>query len=406
MATETPTFTSNTYAGEAATGYISRAQFEPDGFIEKGLATLRPNVKKKQLLRKFDQEIELIDPSAKFNATGDGYTLSEQAIEPVKYELHREIDHSVLIDSWEAADLAPGSWNDRTPPSDLGQFLLEDTLSKLALANENLYIHGKNALKYKGKGFKFTFTDAYLGLIGRMENLGTVKSTPGTKLEIASVSGKQVTFATPHGLYNGDYVSFTDCPWFTVDNGVAPMATTQTLAGQDFRIKVVSSTVIEIPYTISGTNPGADPEGFVVFINRDNVVETLAEIYMNLPDEIESSRGLRVVVPSHVAKAYKLKQALVATGAGSYTVGDKVLDFIDQNLTVHNIFPANTIAAYDNRNVIFGTDLRSDENIVKVWDMADRTGDEVYRFKAQMKSDIQIAYPDEVLFATPFASML
>ena len=402
MATETPTFTANTYAGEAATEYISRALFAPEGVVEKGLVKVLPNIKKRQVLQKFDQEIEFIDPSAKFNATGSGFTLDENYIDPVKYELHRELDFSKLIEGWEAARLMPGSWNDRVPPSDLEQFLLNDQTAKMALANENLYVFGKNSPKYKGRGFKFSFTDNYLGIIGRMENEATVKETLGSRLEIASVSGTTITTTGAHGLYDGDYVSFDACPWFSVTIG----GSSTSLAGQDMRVKVTGATTFEIPYTVSGTNPGGDPEGFAVFINRDNVVEVLASVYMNMPEEIESASDLRIVVPTHVAKAYKIAQAMVATGAGSFTASDKVLNFIDKALISHNVWAPNTIAAYEQKNLVLGTDLLSDENTVRTWDLRESTGDELIRLKAQMKSDIQIAQPEDVYFVTPFASML
>ena len=135
-------FTPNTYAGELASGYISRALLESDT-IDRGLITLLTNVKKRQIMRLIDMDAIIQTEKCNFNPLGDT-RLSERYLDPVTFEINTEICKPELRQSWEAAALRPGRLNEEIP-TDLADFMRDEMIRKIGIALDKLYWTGKSA---------------------------------------------------------------------------------------------------------------------------------------------------------------------------------------------------------------------------------------------------------------------
>ena len=150
----TITFNPNTYAGEVAGGYVSRALLGARS-LDAGLLNVLPNVKKRAVLRGVEQQVVFQDAAADFNAEGDT-TVDERYLDPVEMSVMFELRFRDLIQSWEAASLRPGANGDI--PADLAEFLIARMQTKIGIGIEKLIWQGK-------VGSEFTFTAAYPGLL-------------------------------------------------------------------------------------------------------------------------------------------------------------------------------------------------------------------------------------------------
>jgi hypothetical protein len=90
--------------------------------------------------------------------------------------------------------------------------------------------------------------------------------------------------------------------------------------------------------------------------------------------------------------------------AGANFVGAKPLDFLGSKLTVVDALPPNTVIAASAGNVFLGFDDSGDEDYIRITDMAKSTGDDKYRYKASMKTDINYVYGNQILFIAPVIS--
>jgi hypothetical protein len=90
--------------------------------------------------------------------------------------------------------------------------------------------------------------------------------------------------------------------------------------------------------------------------------------------------------------------------SGANFVGAKPLDFLGSKLTVVNSLPSNTVIGASAGNVFLGFDDSGDEDYIRITDMGQTTGDDKFRYKASMKTDINYVYGNEILFIAPVIS--
>lgn len=382
----TLSFTPNTYAGELAGGYVSRALLGAKS-LSQGLVTILPNVKKRAILRGIEQEVIFQDASADFSADGNTL-LDERYLDPVEMSVMYELKFRDLLQSWEASQLKPGANGDI--PTDLAEFLIERMQAKINLGVEKLIWQGKT-------GGEFTFSSAYPGLLSLINaSTDTAKITAVVgQLAIQGItiaSNAVVTVSSTATLNTGDRVTIVGANAATLVGG-------SPINGQSFTITVLNGTTFSLGATTTGTATGA--AGNVQFINASNVVEVLTAIYNNTPDAVKHQPDFVLFVPMHVADAYRVRQATVANGAGTYFSTDKQLNFLGKNMQEMPCFNTNTIVGARTSNLYFGTDLEADFNQIQVVDMRQSTADQKVRYRANFASDVNMAYPQEVVIYRP-----
>lgn len=392
------TFTNNTYAGEELAGYMAKSLLGGNGSVERGLLTVLDNVKKRKILRDVDDDIEFQTPSARFvGQTSPDRNITENYIDPVGYEVMKEVNMKDLINSWESQALKPGSLNDYEGTVELNNFLMERQLAKINIMNERLYWLGKANAGYKNS--TISFAAAYPGLLPRME------ASPDTfklKCNIGELTLSGITTATPGvvtvsstaTLRTGDQVTLVGTNGNQQFGGV-------TIEGKTFTITVLSATTFSLGVQITGST--AATSGKVQFINTSNCLEVLTSIYSQILDELRDVEDRKLMVGNNVMRAYAFAQAAVANGAGSYFIGKKEMDFLGEMLTPMNHWQGNTIVYARSSNLFLGVDLLSDESNVEAVDMRTTTLDQTIRYKASMKSDTNFKFGSEILFFRPSA---
>ncbi|MES2388648.1 MAG: hypothetical protein V4543_11660 [Bacteroidota bacterium] len=381
-------FNPNTYTGEASSGYISRALLGAKT-LSAGLITVHPNVKRKLTIRGVEQGVTFQDATAAFTANGDT-TIEERYLNPLVMAVMYEMAYSDLLQSWEAANLRPGA-GEGTVPEDLAQFLIQRMQDKINLGIEKLIWQGR------GTAAEFTFTGDYDGLLALMEADSNVIKLPGTT---GRLTGSAITIANPGvvtvsstaNLQTGDRVTITGANAATLVGG-------NPISGQTFTITVLTGTTFSIGATTTGTATSATC--YAEFVNQSNVVDVLTQVYNATPENVRSRPDFVIYVPIHIADAYKIKQASVSNGAGTYFSTDKPLNFLGKPIAEMPCFNSNTIAATHTANLFFGTDLLSDFNQVQVIDMRNTTAEQKVRYRSSFASDVNFGYGSEIVLYRP-----
>lgn len=399
MASSIVVYSPNTYAGELYGALIRPSIVTAQGLVSMGLVTPLPGIKKRTVLRTMDFGVVFQDPSCDFVPQAGNIAPGEKYIDPVKYEVMVEVCYADLRTSWEAAQLKKGSLNDYVPPSDFEGMLLEVMRDKIALMNEQLYVNGKAGVT----AGTVSFTAAYPGLIGRLVADSTVnKATTGSIGSSTTMTGTAITLANPGiatvtstaNLRTGDRVTITA-------NTGASLVGGATIVGQTFTITVLTATTFSLNKQVTG----AASTGFtMMFMNASNTLDVLTYIYNNVPQAISTKPDFKIWIPRNLANYYQQTQASVGTGVPGAYNGAKPLDFLGSKLTVVDALPANTIIAASASNIFLGFDDSGDEDYIRVTDMAKTTGDDKYRYKASMKTDINYVYGNEITFIAPVIS--
>ena len=380
-------FNPNTYAGKAAGTYLSAALLGAAS-LQKGYLKVVPNIKKKRVLRTLEQEVVFQDASCNFNADGNT-TFGERYLAPVEMSVMYELCFKDLHQSWEADMLTGGSGKEQVP-TDLAQFLIRRMQDKIAIGIEKLIWQGKVSAD-------FTFTAAFPGLLALMEADAEVakQKTSIGELAISGISIANpgvVTVASTATLKTGDKVTIVGANAATLVGGVA-------ISGQSFSITVLSDTTFSLGVATTGTATGA--AGKVQFVNQSNVIAVLSSLFNNVPDAVKHSPDFKIFVPTHIADAYRLAQAAVANGNGTYFSTDKPLNFLGFPLVELPWFNTNTLVATHGNNLFFGTDLLADFNTLQIVDMRATTADQKVRYRANFSADVNYGFGREVVLYRP-----
>jgi hypothetical protein len=390
------TYAVNTYAGELYSEIMWPGLVPALGLIDKGLVTPMPGIKKRTVLRSLDFDVEFQDPSCVFVPQEGDLEQGEKYIDPVKYEVMIEMCFEDVRQSWDAMKLKKGSLNDYQPPASLEAAFLEHVTKKIGIMNEQLYINGKAGVT----AGTVSFTAAYPGLLARLRagadvNKVTTESIAGTSMALTGITTANpgvVTVASTANLKTGDRVTITDANGNQQVGGV-------TINEQSFVITVINATTFSLNKQVTGATPATS--GTVVFVNQSNAIALLSYIYANIPDLALDNPDLKIWIPTALQKAYAFAQAAVANGAGSYYIGQKELDFLGLKLTTVRNLPGNTVLVAPSTNIFLGFDDSGDETNIRVTDMSKSTGDDLFRYKGSMKTDINYVRGEEIVLISP-----
>jgi len=401
----------NTYAGSLYAEYLTPAILAPAGLVDRGIVTPVQTVKAVETLRGVNRVIELQTPSAMFNAQAGDIALSEKKLVMKVYEVMDQIDASLLRTTWEAEQQKPGSFEDYKLTPDLYNFLLDRVyVPRMAIANEALYILGKAGVNNTSVATA-TFSGAYVGLLGEMAADAAVpkRSLPASSRSAISAiasgaaGAATVTVADASNIIVGDRVTLIGTNGNQTIGGV-------TIAGQAVTVISIAGNVLTIEEAVVGAT--AASAGGAFFVNQNNVLSVLTSVYMSVPQKIKkqvSNTGngrTKIHVSDRIADAYRVANGLISGGAGSFTREGyfdqtALIPYLDIDLVAMPYWQDNTIAVFNPGNVFLGFDLLSDEVFARVLYLGDVTGDDVYRIKNRMKSDITYKFANEVFLYRP-----
>jgi hypothetical protein len=393
----------NTYAGKRYAEYFTPALLPEKGIANRSLVTLISGFKNKAVMTTTDISVELKDRSALFAGQSGALQRSEKVMTLVDYGAQIQIDYLPLFRSWESEQLQAGSLNDYDPRQ-LQDFAVNSVITpKLGKLNEQLYILGKAGVSRYGSA---TFTEDYDGILGKFEAGADVN-----KFAISGVaSATQVTGAIVNGTVGTSTIAVASGAAFKAGDQITITAAdgnqqinATTIVGQTVTVRSIAGNVLTINEAVSGAT--AATAGVVQFINAANVIEVLTYIYGLIPETERLKDTTRIFVSSQTEKFYRQANATQADGAGLYLrsdyFGQDAIPFLDMKIESMPFWKPNAIAVWNPSNVFLAVDLLSDEVGANITWQGDTTNDMVYRFRNDMKSEIDYLYGAEILYVRP-----
>ena len=143
-------------------------------------------------------------------------------------------------------------------------------------------------------------------------------------------------------------------------------------------------------------------------VNAGNVIDELGKVVDAIPAALYGSPDLKIYVAQNVYRSYVRALGGFASNVGAngvngqgtnQSLGDVMFDGVP--VFVANGLASNYIVAAESSNLFFGTGLLSDENEVKVLDMADLDGSQNVRVIMRFTATVQYAYGAEIVLYTP-----
>ena len=168
----TTTNITTTYNGEKAQGYLAAALLSGNT-IENGGITVKPNVKKSEVLKKIATGDLIADGSCDFTATSS-VTLTERIITPKEFQVNLELCKTPFRADWDAISMGYSAF-DSLPP-DFQSFLVAHVAEKVASKMESNTWQGVDANEGEFDGIVTLATaDAdVIDVVGTTINAGNV----------------------------------------------------------------------------------------------------------------------------------------------------------------------------------------------------------------------------------------
>lgn len=130
-----------TYAGESAGKYIAAGLLSANT-IENGGVTVVPNVKYKQVMKRFDSNSLIADASCDFTATGE-IVLTERVLEPKELQINALLCKTDFASDWNSVEMGYSAFD--VLPKTFQDFLIARMLGQMAEATETSLWGGVNA---------------------------------------------------------------------------------------------------------------------------------------------------------------------------------------------------------------------------------------------------------------------
>ncbi len=141
-------------------------------------------------------------------------------------------------------------------------------------------------------------------------------------------------------------------------------------------------------------------------VNAGNVIDELGKVVDAIPTAVYGKDDLRIYISSNIARAYtRALGGFAGTGNAGYeskgtnqVLGNLFFDGVQ--IVVSKGMADNTMIAAEKSNLFFGTGLLSDQNEVRVIDMAETDGSQNIRVVMRFTAGVQYAQvTDIVLYA-------
>jgi hypothetical protein len=184
----TTTSITSTYAGQFANKYIAAALLSADT-LDKQLITIMPNVKYKDVVKKFATNDIVKNATCDFDATST-VTLTERIIQPEEFQVNLQLCKKDFRSDWEAVQMGISVY-DQLPPT-FSDFLIAQVAAKVAQKTEQTIWAGVNATAGEFDGF--------LTLMAADADVIDVTGTTITAANVITELGKVVD-AIPSALY-------------------------------------------------------------------------------------------------------------------------------------------------------------------------------------------------------------
>lgn len=190
----TTTSITTTYAGEFAGKYVSAALLSANT-IEKGLITVKPNIKYKEVLKRVEVDDIVKNASCDFDPSST-LTLTERILEPKELQLNHQLCKKDFRQDWEAISMGYSAFDNL--PKTFQDYIIGYYISKVAAKNETNIWKGVDSNTGEFDGFET--------LLSLDADLPTAQEVAGTTVDATNVLAEiaKVVDALPSSLYGRD----------------------------------------------------------------------------------------------------------------------------------------------------------------------------------------------------------
>ena len=183
----------------------------------------------------------------------------------------------------------------------------------------------------------------------------------------------------------------------------------QTLLSASVSAGIIGSTGIDVlPVRLTGS-------GSVIIsgsVTSANVISKLQSVVDTIPNTVYGKQDLVIYVGTGIAKAYQLATAGLSAGVSaqtvtnigangyqnSFVIGEKPYNFNGIDLVLCPGMGDNKIVGAQKSNLFFGTGLMSDQNEVKVIDMANIDGSQNYRVIMRYTAAVNFGIGQDIVY--------
>jgi hypothetical protein len=223
----TTTNISTTYAGEFAQKYIAAALLSSPT-LDKGFITIKPNVKYKEVIKKYNNDDAIFDASCDFNPTST-VTLTEMILQPKELQVNLQLCKKDFRSDWEAIQMGYSAFDNL--PANFADFMIGQVAAQVAQKLEQNIWTGSSAISGQFGSFDQLFLAGGSGVIA--PSLAGASIT-GSATVVAGL--QRIVDAIPNTIYGkedlGIYVS------------TATMKAFQTAVGANYANGYNNQTVI------------------------------------------------------------------------------------------------------------------------------------------------------------------
>jgi len=380
------TLNSSTYAGYFSDVVLASSVLGARA-VDNGYLTVHTEVSDKMTAVFVDSDVSIDDANGAFSSSSTT-NLSEIKFTLGKYMINAEIDYKNLDNFWLASQQPRGAAGAYVPPASLEDALnLHFSKKMSAFVGASLWCGSASAIELFGSSQNITQggSNAVTGLIAKMEADASVVDVAigGTykqaATDISAAANAVFTVASTADYAVGDKVTVV---------GMTDGANTAD-NGKTFTIDaILNGTTFTCGFNTSGAG-GADT-GTITCITKENVVSALEQMYQQMSDSIRLEEDTAFYVPSHVAAAYKMKQAQDAYAPNVYS-SDYVLAYLGYPLLEDPAQRPNTIVCARKASLHFATPLLSDLNSVLIVDQASVNASRTIRYRMDSAFSVNIS---------------
>jgi hypothetical protein len=199
----TTTSISTTYAGQFSGKYIAAALLSAPT-LDKEYITIKPNIKYKEVIKKYSNDNAIFDASCDFTATST-VTLTETILTPEEFQVNLQLCKKDFRSDWEAIEMGISVFDNL--PASFTEFMIGQVAAQVAAQTETNIWTGSGVPTGQFQSFDSLFRANGSGVISG--SLATSGSITGSSTVIAALQG--VVDLIPTAVYGkedlGIYVS-------------------------------------------------------------------------------------------------------------------------------------------------------------------------------------------------------
>lgn len=199
----TTTSITTTYAGQFSGKYIAAALLSAPT-LDKEYITIKPNIKYKEVIKKYSNDNAIFDASCDFTATST-VTLTETILTPEEFQVNLQLCKKDFRSDWEAIEMGISVFDNL--PASFTEFMIGQVAAQVAAQTEQNIWTGSGVPTGQFQSFDSLFRANGSGVISG--SLATSGSITGSSTVIAALQG--VVDLIPTSVYGkedlGIYVS-------------------------------------------------------------------------------------------------------------------------------------------------------------------------------------------------------